>query len=68
MIVGAVGSLARVFWTAVTGGGTPTPSDAFSTFTSANYTPDADEAPVTLTFTAKDASDDPIEGVSVTYA
>jgi hypothetical protein len=48
--------------------GASEPSDAFSSFVSANYTPDADESPTTLTFTAKDAADDPIEGVSVTYA
>jgi hypothetical protein len=66
MLVGAVGSLPMVLSFAVHGGAVP--SDAFSTFVSADYTPDADEMPVTLTFTAKDAGDNALEGVSVTYA
>jgi hypothetical protein len=64
-MIAATGSLPIALRVARDGG---VPSDAFSSFVSANYTPDADESPTTLTFTAKDASDDPIEGVSVTYA
>lgn len=49
--------------------GSPTPSSAFTTFTSADYTPDADgTTSTTLTFTVKDASDVAIEGQGVTYA
>ena len=40
----------------------------FSTFTAADDTPPADETPTTLTFTLRDANDDPIAGASVTYA
>ena len=43
-------------------------SAAFSSFVSANATPDADGTPTTLTFTLKDANDDPMAGRSVTYA
>lgn len=40
-----------------------------TTFVSANYTPTADgTTATTLTFTAKDSGDNPLEGVSVTYA
>lgn len=47
----------------------PVPSSAFTTFTSADYTPDADGmTATTLTFTVKDASDVAIEGYGVTYA
>lgn len=47
----------------------PVPDAAFTTFTSADYTPDADgTTATTLTFTVKDANDDPIEGYGVTYA
>ena len=47
----------------------PVPDAAFTTFTSADYTPDADgTTATTLTFTVKDASDVAIEGYGVTYA
>lgn len=64
----AAGSLPRALWLAATGG-SPVPSAAFTTFTSADYTPDADgTTATTLTFTVHDANDDPIEGYGVTYA
>ena len=43
-------------------------SETFSTFTAADSTPNADETPMTLTFTLKDATDTAIAGASVTYA
>ena len=47
----------------------PVPSSAFTTFTGADSTPDADgTTATTLTFTVKDASDVAIEGYGVTYA
>lgn len=50
-------------------GSAPVPSATFTTFVSANYTPDADgTTETTLTFTVKDANDDPIAGRAVTYA
>ena len=45
------------------------PSDTYTTFVSATYTPTADgSTPTTLTFTAKDDTDTALEGVVVTYA
>jgi hypothetical protein len=70
-MIAAVGSLALPFWLTATGGVTPpapVPSATFTTFTSADYTPDADESPTTLTLTVKDANDDPIADYGVTYA
>jgi len=49
-------------------GATVAASAAFSSFVSANATPDADGTPTTLTFTLKDANDAPMAGRSVTYA
>ncbi len=68
MLIGALGSVGMALRFAA-GGGQPVPSSAFTTFTSADYTPDADgTTATTLTFTVKDANDDPIEGQGVTYA
>lgn len=49
-------------------GGGLVPSDTFTTFTAADYTPPADGTTTTLTFTAKDANDVAVPNVSVTYA
>ncbi len=47
----------------------PVPDAANTTFTSADYTPDADgTTSTTLTFTVKDATDTAIENQAVTYA
>lgn len=45
-----------------------TASTVFSSFVSANATPDADGTNTNLTFTLKDTNDDPMPGRSVTYA
>lgn len=68
MLIGAIGSVGMALRFAA-GGGQPTPDAAFTTFTSADYTPDADgTTATTLTFTVKDASNVAIEGYAVTYA
>lgn len=59
-------SLPRPLIVARSGGGV---DETFTTFTAASYTPTADgTTPTTLTFTAKNAADETIAGVSVTYA
>lgn len=49
-------------------GGGLVPSEGFSTFTAADYTPAADNTATTLTLTLKDANDAAIPSQAVTYA
>lgn len=49
-------------------GGGQTPSATFTTFTSNTATPETGATGAVTTFTLNDASDNPIEGRTVTYA
>jgi hypothetical protein len=55
-------------WATQVLGVSSTASALYSTFVSADATPDADETPTTLTFTLKDTNDVALAGRSVTYA